>query len=174
MQKLKLLLLLLAFIGSTAFAAESATASAPTDESIRELLTVTEAQKLADDVIRQMEEQMRARIGRSLHGKQLDARQQKVIDDYVEQVVRLMRKEMAWESLEPAYIRIYRESFSQDEIDGMVAFYRTPAGQAVVRKMPVVMKQSMLELQARMGPLMLKLHAIQQKAITDLKLSSGQ
>ncbi len=170
MQKLKLLLLLLAFVGSSAFATESA----PTDESIRQLLSVTGTRKLADDAIRQMEGQMRARIRQSLHGRQLGAPQQKVIDDYVDQVVALMRKELAWDSLEPAYIRIYRESFSQDEIDGMLAFYRTPAGQAVVRKMPLVMKQSMLELQARMGPLMLKLHAIQQKAIEDLKISPAQ
>lgn len=35
-------------------------------------------------------------------------------------------------------LRIQRESFDQVEIDGLIQFYRSPIGQSLVRKIPVV------------------------------------
>ncbi|MCY1384950.1 hypothetical protein D9M69_732630 [compost metagenome] len=66
----------------------------------------------------------------------------------------LMKKELSWEVLAPMYVDIYGKSFTEDEVQGMLAFYRTPAGQAVVDKMPVVMQHSMEAMQSRMGSLM--------------------
>ena len=39
-------------------------------------------------------------------------------------------------------------------IQGMLAFYRTPAGQAVIEKMPLVMQNTMQAVQERMGAMM--------------------
>ncbi|RYD75034.1 MAG: DUF2059 domain-containing protein, partial [Verrucomicrobiaceae bacterium] len=48
----------------------------------------------------------------------------------------------------------YQKSFTQEELDGIIAFYKTPAGVALVKKMPVVMQQTMIAMQQLMGPLM--------------------
>ncbi len=67
------------------------------------------------------------------------------------------------------YTRIYMESFTQDEVDGMLAFYATPAGQALIKKMPVAMQKTMEAMQQMMGPMMQKLQAIQSESIAELQ-----
>jgi hypothetical protein len=53
-----------------------------------------------------------------------------------------MEEEISWKKLKPQYVRIYQESYSQEEIDGMLAFYKSPAGQATINKMPVVAQKT--------------------------------
>jgi hypothetical protein len=35
-------------------------------------------------------------------------------------------------------VDIYRETYDQTEIDGLIAFYETPVGQSLIQKQPVV------------------------------------
>ena len=78
-----------------------------------------------------------------------------------------------WDALLPMYLRIYRESFTQDELDGMTAFYKTPAGQAVVRKMPVVMQRVFGEMQVMLKPMQERIQQIQQETVRELQEASG-
>jgi hypothetical protein len=120
----------------------------------------------------QMDEMMKNAMQQALQGQTVTPKQQKVIDDMQTKTVAVLKEELNWESLEPLYIQIYSESFSQEEIDGMLTFYETPAGQALIKKMPVVMQKSMVEMQKRMGTLMQKLQKIQQDALSELKTQS--
>ena len=43
---------------------------------------------------------------------------------------------MTWDKLRPLYVRIYQESFTQEEIDGLIVFYESPAGIAFVERWP--------------------------------------
>ena len=119
-----------------------------------------------------MDEMMKNAMQQALQGQTVTPKQQKIIDDMQTKTVAVLKEELNWESLEPLYIQIYSESFSQEEIDGMLAFYETPAGQALIKKMPVVMQKSMVEMQKRMGTLMQKLQKIQQDALGELKKQS--
>jgi hypothetical protein len=171
MKKLKCFLLLLALTVSAVSAASTAFAAgtAPSDESIRQLLVVTDARKLVEDMTTRMDAQLRSSVQQTLQGKQVTAQQQKVVDNMMEKIVAILHQELAWDSLEATYIRIYRDSFTQEEIDGMLELYKTPAGQAMVKKMPIVMQRSMAELQLRMGPMMQKLRTVQLEAMVELK-----
>lgn len=79
-----------------------------------------------------------------------------------------VRELMRWEVLEPILIDIYRQSFTQSEIDGMLAFYRSEVGQAVIAKMPVVMQNSIQAMQARVAALMPKLQQLQRETVAQL------
>ena len=80
-----------------------------------------------------------------------------------------MREEMTWDKLRPLYVQIYQESFTQEEIDGLIAFYESPAGVAFVEKMPFVMQKSMSIMQSRMAPMMEKMKAAIKEAIAEPK-----
>jgi hypothetical protein len=71
--------------------------------------------------------------------------------------------------MRPLYIQIYQESFTQEEIDGLIAFYKSPLGIAFVEKMPLVMQKSMTIMQSRTGPLMEKMKAVIDQAMADAK-----
>ena len=75
----------------------------------------------------------------------------------------LMKELLDWKKLEPIYVRIYQKTFTQQEIDGMIAFYKTSAGQAVISKMPAAMQNTMDEMQGLMAPVMEKMQRMQQE-----------
>jgi hypothetical protein len=51
------------------------------------------------------------------------------------------REYMTWKDVRPAYIRIYREAYTQSELEELIAFYRTPVGQKTVEITPELMRQ---------------------------------
>ena len=60
---------------------------------------------------------------------------------------------------------IYKQSFTQKEVNGMLDFYKSEPGQAVIAKMPLVMQNTMQAMQARMNTTFPKLQKLQQDAI---------
>jgi hypothetical protein len=166
------ILLILALCGSLAYAAETpspAPSASPTDASIKQLLEVAQTRKLVDSVIAQMNNLMLQAIAQATKGQQISPKVQKDIDQRRDEMVSLMKELLDWKKLEPMYVRIYQKSFTQPEVDGMLAFYKTPAGQAVINKMPTVMQSSIDEMQQLMGPVMEKIQQTQQDVAAELK-----
>jgi hypothetical protein len=148
--------------------ARSADAMA-SEASVRQLLEVTRSRKLMDDTMGQMDSYMRTAMNQALAGKIPTADEQAILDDMNRKLVALMQREMRWDILEPKFIALYRQSFTEQEIAGMLSFYRTPAGQAVITKMPLVMQHTMATLQELMGTMVPQMQAIQQEALQKLK-----
>jgi len=65
-------------------------------------------------------------------------------------------------------LAITGESFTQDELDGITAFYKTTAGQALIKKTPVVMQNVMAEVQGLMRPSLEKIQQIQKETQHEL------
>lgn len=179
MVMLKRILLILTLCGSLAYAAEnpspgpSSAGTPPSEASIKQLLEVAQAQKLIDSVMKQVDGLMTQTILQATQGKDVPDKLQKDIDKRQAEVVGLMKELLDWKKLEPMYVRIYQKSFSQEEVDGMIAFYKTPAGQAVIGKMPAVMQNTMDEMQQMMTPVMQKMQRMQQDVAAEMK-AAGQ
>lgn len=77
----------------------------------------------------------------------------------------LVKSRMSWEKMRPEYVRLYSEVFSDDEISGMLAFYQSPAGRAMLQKMPALMKQIMEVVQSQMADLMPEIQRITRDAL---------
>lgn len=141
----------------------------PSESSLKELLTVTNCQQLMDSSFAQIDGMMRGQSAQAMQGKTPNAAQQAILDGFLAKGAALMREEFAWSKLEPVFLRIYAEALTQEEIEGMIAFYKTPAGQAAIKKMPVVMQKTMGEMQAIMGPFMQKFQQLGQETGAKLK-----
>ena len=92
-----------------------------------------------------------------------------MIDQSRNEMMAILRDELAWDKLEPMYIQIYQQSLTQEEVSGMVAFYKTPLGQAVIKKMPGVMQTTMSEMQKRMGPLLRRMQQKQRELMAQIQ-----
>ena len=150
----------------------SATASAaptPTEASVKQLLEVAQAHKLVDSVMKQMDILMLQAIAQATRGQPVSEKVQNDIDQHRSEMTSLMKEVLDWKKLEPIYVRIYQKSFTQAEVDGMIAFYKTPAGQAMIGKMPAVMQSSIDEMQQLMGPVMDKIQKTQQDLAAAMK-----
>ena len=151
-------------IACTGYAADSA----PTTASVQELLTVMQSRQLVDSTLAQTDEYLRSSM-EQLAGHELTADQQAILDDLRTQSIAVMREAMQWPALEPRFIEIYQASFTQTEVDGMLAFYRSPAGQAVIVKMPGAMQRTMVVMQELMNGMMPRLRELQTQALDKLK-----
>ena len=53
----------------------------------------------------------------------------------------------------PALAKVYTDTYTEEEIDGILVFYKSPAGKAFLEKMPAVMQRSMPVMMQMMGDL---------------------
>jgi hypothetical protein len=126
----------------------------PSEASIKQLLEVSNAHKLIDSMWTQVDAYMKNVMAQAVQGQQLSAGDQKQIEEVEADFTREMKEVLDWNKLEPMYVRVYQKSFSQQEVDGMIAFYKTPTGQAVLNKMPLVLQNTMTEMQQMLQPMM--------------------
>lgn len=160
---------LLAFLCSST----AAWAAPASEDSIRELLAVTQASKLLEGVRAQLDGLRANLVRETLGGRTPTPAQQQAIERMTSRMVAVLQSELTWEKLEPMYLRLYRDSFTEEEIGGMLAFYRTPAGQAVIGKMPMVMQNTMVEVQRMIAALAPRMQRIEQDFVAELK-AAGQ
>src|SRR2546423_9198926 len=146
-----------------------AAGNAPSEASIKQLLSVTEVQKMQDQMLTQMDALMKTAMQQAIHGQKVTADMQKNIDKRSEQMMKFFREELAWNSLEPMYVRVYQKSYTQKEVDDLLAFYQTPTGQSFIKKQPVVSQNMMADMQQRMGPMMQRIERMQQEVLAQIR-----
>jgi len=170
MIKVKLILLVLIILVTPTYAADSR----PSEKSIRELLRVTEAHKTCDNMMVQIDALMKSSMQQALNGETITPKEQKQMDDMQNKMIAMFKQEISGETMEPLYLKVYRDSFTQQEVDGMLSFYVSPSGQAVIHKMPLVIQNTMSEVQKRMGPFLQKLKEMEKETIEKLKADTAQ
>ena len=62
----------------------------------------------------------------------------------------------------PALAKVYTDTYTEEEIDGILGFYKSPAGKAFIQKMPEVMQRSMPVMMQMMGDLQPQMKAIME------------
>ena len=143
--------------------------SVPTEASVRELLVATHGQKMVDEIIPQMDAMMQKGLAEALKGQTISPAAQKMIEQNRASTMAMMKEELAWSKLEPIYMRVYQKSLTQEEVNGIIAIYKTPAGQAMITKMPIIMQNTMAELQTTMAPMMQRVQKSQEQLVADIK-----
>ena len=161
MKRCSVALVLVCLMNALAFAADGP----PSDASIREVLDLARAKDLLESVRAQSDASMRTTIKQLTAGQTITPERQAAIDEMLSKVRSLYNETLNWESLEPMYMDIYRQSFTQHEIDGLIVFYKSESGQALITKMPIVMQKSMQEMQRRMVAIMPTVQQIVQETM---------
>lgn len=150
----------------------SAMAAEPTDASVDKLLTLTKAESLMDSIYGNVEQNMRQGMKQATAGKKLTEEQTRFLDNAQKKFADGMRQELTWAGLKPMYIKIYKETFDQEEIDGLTAFYSTKVGQNYINKMPVAMQKTMTAVQQKMAPIMTKMGDTMKAALVEAKVDT--
>jgi hypothetical protein len=65
-----------------------------------------------------------------------------------------LRAVLSWETMRPIYLRVYKSTFEAQDLDAMIAFYRTPSGQRLIDRMPLLLQNIMGEMNGMLAPLM--------------------
>ncbi len=76
---------------------------------------------------------------------------------------------MGWERIKGDIVTAYMETFSEDEIKAMSAFYKTPAGQAFIQKMPQLMKKTFEISQKRMPEMLSRMKQMTAEMVQEMR-----
>ena len=144
-------------------------ADPPTDASLEELFKVTDAQNMFAAVNKQMDNLIQNNVRQASNGQDLTPEKKAIIDRMAQRMSEVVKETVSWENLKPLLVTTYKESFSQDDIKAMLKFYKTPAGQNMLKKMPLVMQNMMSQMQPLMRPMQEKMQQIAAQAQEELK-----
>ena len=154
----KCFLALLVAFASPLFALAQEAAIRP---DIEELFAVMRLEKTMQNAMEQMKK-MVPQMTANMVGKMTDipadtAEKTKATQ---EKIFALLQEEMSWKKFKPMVAAVYAESLTPEEVKGITAFYKSPAGQALLDKQPVIMQKSMVMQQKLMMDMMPKIQAI--------------
>jgi uncharacterized protein len=136
----------------------------PSDESIQELSTLSHR----DEVYRGMKSQLDATISSSIkeasQGQAATPERQAVLDRMRAKMVAAFDESFNAEAMQNLTVRIYQATYTQDEVDGLIAFYKTP----------LLMQNSMQEMQALMRPMIQRIKQIKEEGEQEMKALPAQ
>ncbi|HEX7641690.1 MAG TPA: DUF2059 domain-containing protein [Burkholderiaceae bacterium] len=130
-------------------------AATPSVESVNRLLDDMHIEKMLDAVRPQLDNLLKQSEQQALaqNAKAPSAAEQKILDKFHTKVVGIINANLTMDMLRPVYVRVYKQSFSQEEVDGLITFLESPAGKAYTDKLPAAMQSVMAEMPAMMAPM---------------------
>ncbi len=134
-------------------------AAEPTDASLKALLEASGLPAAIGTLSTSSSQYAHQVIDQAIKGRDLTEQQKKNLDGLGDKFSAAVQQDMSYDKMSPLYMKIYRENFTQEEVDGLVAFFKTPAGVAYLKKMPQVMQKTSEASRNVMVPLMQKLQA---------------
>jgi thiol-disulfide isomerase/thioredoxin len=114
------------------------------EQKIERILTLTSNDAMIDQIFQQMKNmslQMASQAGQASSQGQVA-----IASDLTNRVLELVKKRFAAGEFRHRIVTTYSEAFSEEEIDGMLAFYESPAGRAAIQKAPQIMGKVQSEL----------------------------
>jgi uncharacterized protein len=144
----------IALLGFGLLIATTCRAAPASPESVTALFSLMNMDRTIAQSFDKMQALTRQSLASLPRARALTPEQRERFDAGIARVDTLMRDEMSWAKLEPEFVQIYASTFTQDEIDGQLAFYRTPAGQALITKTPQLTDRTLVAMQAHMQVLL--------------------
>ncbi len=122
---------------------------------IEDLFRVTKTEDLLGRMMDQIKTTIPAQIASTFGPRAAAVTETPEYKAFMEKVFALYAGELNWQKLEPQYIQLYDAAFTKEDLAQIVAFYKSPAGQSFINKMPELMQGGMALSQqavASVGP----------------------
>jgi len=142
-------------IGTLVVCGSFASAQELTKEAkIERILALTNAQAVMDQMFAQIKTSTA-----SMMPAGSTPEQSAKVQEIQEKLLDFVKDRMSWDKVRPKYVKIYDETFSDEEITGILAFYQSPAGRAMLEKLPTLISKSMSVAQSQMTDIMPEISA---------------
>ncbi|MDI9237923.1 DUF2059 domain-containing protein [Lysobacter sp. LF1] len=137
-----------------ALATPLAHAAAPTDAQIDRLLDVMRMRQALETMLPQVEAMQQQMFERMTADTPMSAEQRALAQRILARTSQNLRNTLTWGKLAPIYRDVYRTTFDAQDMDAMIDFYGSAAGQRVLEKMPKAMQATMAATQTLVAPMM--------------------
>lgn len=135
---------------------------------IEQMLTVLKMEDNFNLLMKQVEQQGR-QMGMSMtNPSQLTDADKKILDNFMTKLMAAMQETMGWQKLKSEFIDLYAKAYTEEEVDGILTFYKSPVGQSMLAKTPQLVQQSMAISQTHMKEIQPKLEQLTEDLKKDL------
>ena len=148
--------------------------AAASAESVERLMQAMRVQAQLEMIYSQTLPAMQNAMKQSLGSQMKSEEAQHMYDTVMPRVNAVIRDELSWARLKNDFAAIYAETFTQQEIDGLIAFYQGPVGSVLVAKLPQLAQRSTQLMQQRMGPLMQKVMQVTKEEVEKERARTGK
>jgi uncharacterized protein len=169
--RLTLTLLLALFTSTTAFAQTDDAAKVAKAEEYFKLAKMDE---LMTQLMNQIIAQSKSGMMQQMTGAKLSPEEQQRVNDVTDKAVKIVSGAMSWDALEPEYAKLYAEAYTEQQLDDIIAFYKSPTGQAMVEKNPILIKKANAIAQQRIADVAPQLQKLMQDFRADEENRAAQ
>lgn len=134
---------------------------------IHEFFRITKMGELTDHTMTVTLTQVTSRITGRLAGAQLTPSQRRQVEEVTVKIRNLITTSLSWEKLEPEYTKLYADAYTEQQIDDLIAFYKTPTGQAVIEKTPMLTQRASEIARQHLAAAMPQLKQVSDDSATD-------
>lgn len=146
-------------------AASPAKTNLSSEQSVDEMIKLMQLENLLKTALKQMnegmEKGMEASLGKATSGRELTPAQKTEVEEFRKKFKATLAEEISLAKIMSIYAQTYRDTFTQEEVNGVIAFYKSPAGKAVTEKNPDVMRKAAGLTEARITVMTQKLDTMQ-------------
>ncbi|NZA24761.1 DUF2059 domain-containing protein [Luteimonas sp. SJ-92] len=138
-------------------AAPLAFAQQASDAQVDRLLEVMRAQATVEAMMPQVQASQQQMVAQLTAGQELNEQDRARLDAIIASSNQRIAETLTWDRLEPIYRDIYIRTFASEDMEAMIEFYESPAGQRLLDKMPQLMQNTMVAVQQLVMPMMQQL-----------------
>jgi uncharacterized protein len=139
---------------------------------VQELFAVMHISQMTDAIVASVRKQMDTSV-RSMPGMEhATPEQSRLLNEYEGKVLAMVNDTVSWKVLEPQMADLYAATYSDDEINGLLAFYKGPVGQALLAKTPELTQKSLEISQSRLLALQPQVNELMKNFVRDFSAAS--
>jgi hypothetical protein len=106
----------------------------------REMMALLHTQQMVENIAASLKKQL-PDAASAVIGKTPTPAQKDDAAKFIQQADQVVDAQLSWSVLEPAFADIYAKNFTEEQLDGIIAFYKSPAGLAMLTTMPTINTQ---------------------------------
>jgi uncharacterized protein len=141
----------------------------PSDASLQELSTLSRREEVYNSVKAQMDAMINSSLKEASNSQATTPEREAVLERMRAKMVAACDEAFNAQAMQMIMARVYQATYTQDEVDGLIAFYKTPAGQALIKKSPLLIQNTMDEMRVAMRPLTRRIGQIKREGADELK-----
>ncbi len=154
---------------AAAAAAPSAAASPAHTAKAKQLLDATNTSSGIQQQLAGLRDRVKELASQQFAGTQFNPAQTALQNEYLKKVQDILADETDWAKLSPRVTQVYADSFTDAEIDSIVAFYKTPAGQALLAKTPATEQKVNAIISANIKEMQPRLQELTESYVNKIK-----
>lgn len=108
-------------------------------KAVEKLFTLTKTSTMMDSARNQTKKMLYQQMSQ----QDIPEAKKPIFNKYMSEMIELITNTVNWDKIKSEMTDLYMNNFSENEINDMLSFYRSPTGKKFVEKMPIIMKKSM-------------------------------